>query len=502
MRNVKLFKMLLKNKLDPLQLEHHKKSYFDELRNFNKLKRRKEREFWNGKKRFLSLLQSNNPKEFWKNLKLKHSGVKGSFEKRQLFEIFSKLAENDVSEDEKLDNDTSDSEILGTEKIQEKLDKNIEKNEIKKVINSMKNGRAARIDKIIPELLKSFDENMLDLITFILNFIFVKDTFPEDWAVGVVVILHKDGDTNDLNNFRGITLLSMLGKLLIGVLNNRLSEVLQEENLLNENQAGFRKGYRTTGHIFALLTLINHYKNVKKMKLYVCSVDFRKAFNKVSHSLLWAKLINYGIGGKFMKIIISMYEQVKSCVRARSGLTDFFQYRCGLRQGCLLSPVFFALFLNDLQENLFEMGAKGVNLWDINICTLLYADDQNWDEIERIHLYFCKLTLGIKPSTPTDGIYAELGRYPLKIFRQIQMIKFAIRISNLNGSRYANKALTVLIEDDMKGYYNWFSQVTDIVKSNDIVDENDNNESIKKKIIGNYNHSLSERINNCDQGKN
>ena len=103
----------------------------------------------------------------------------------------------------------------------------------------MKNGKTAGIDKIIPELLKSLDENMLDLITLILNFIFVKGTFQEEWAVGVVVILHKDGDTNDLNNFRGITLLRMLGKLLIGVLNNRLSEVLQEENLLNENQAGF-----------------------------------------------------------------------------------------------------------------------------------------------------------------------------------------------------------------------------------------------------------------------
>ena len=64
-----------------------------------------------------------------------------------------------------------------------------------------------------------------------LNFIFVKGTFPEEWAVGVVVILHKDGD--NLNNFCGITLLNMLGKLLIGDLNNRLSEVLQEENLLN-----------------------------------------------------------------------------------------------------------------------------------------------------------------------------------------------------------------------------------------------------------------------------
>ena len=95
------------------------------------------------KKRFLTLLQYKNPKQFWKDLKLKRSGVKRSFEKRQLFEFFNKLVENDVLEDEKLDNDTSHSGILRTEKIQEKLDKNVEK--IKKVINSTKNGKAAGI---------------------------------------------------------------------------------------------------------------------------------------------------------------------------------------------------------------------------------------------------------------------------------------------------------------------------------------------------------------------
>ena len=54
-------------------------------------------------------------------------------------------------------------------------------------------------------------------------------------------------------------------------------------------------------------------------------------------------------------------------------MTDFFQYRRGLKHGCLLSPILFALFLNDLQDNLFEKGTERVNLWNINICT--YADD-------------------------------------------------------------------------------------------------------------------------------
>ena len=77
------------------------------------------------------------------------------------------------------------------------------------------------------------------------------------------------------------------------------------------------------------------------------------------------KLFKYGISGKFMTLVKSIYEQVKSCVKSRSGLTYFFKYKRGVRQGCLLSPVLFSLFLNDLQGYLLEGGANGITLWDI-----------------------------------------------------------------------------------------------------------------------------------------
>ena len=87
------------------------------------------------------------------------------------------------------------------------------------------------------------------------------------------------------------------------------------------------------------------------------------------------KLFKYGISGKFMTLVKSMYEQVKSFVKSKSGLTYFFKYKLGVRQGCLLSPVLFSLFLNDLQGYLLEGGANGITLWDIKIFSLLYADD-------------------------------------------------------------------------------------------------------------------------------
>ena len=126
----------------------------------------------------------------------------------------------------------------------------------------MKNGKAAGIDKIVSELIKALDVSTLEIIVHILNSILDSGIFPEEWTVGVIVNFYKDGEKSDLNNCRGITLLSMLGKkILVGVLNNRLSEFVAQADILRilENQCGFRKGYQTSDHIFTLFSLIDHY---------------------------------------------------------------------------------------------------------------------------------------------------------------------------------------------------------------------------------------------------
>ena len=126
--------------------------------------------------------------------------------------------------------------------------------------------------------------------------------------------------------------------------------------------------------MFTLFSVINHTINVKKISLYVCFIDFKKAFDKVSHVLLWQKLVNYGINGKFLNIIKSMYSKVKSCVCEKDGLTEFFPYNKALRQGCLLLPLLFALFLSDLNNFLLEQ-STGITVWDNQICAMLVADD-------------------------------------------------------------------------------------------------------------------------------
>jgi hypothetical protein len=84
--------------------------------------------------------------------------------------------------------------------------------------------------------------------------------------------MFKSGNPNDCNNYRGICVSSCLGKLFTSLLQNRLTNFLEKQNLLSVNQGGFREGYRTSDHIYILKTLINKYLNKCKKNLYVCFV--------------------------------------------------------------------------------------------------------------------------------------------------------------------------------------------------------------------------------------
>ena len=101
--------------------------------------------------------------------------------------------------------------------------------------------------------------------------------FPDEWSIGILVVLFKGGDEKDLNNYRGITLLSIFGKFFLGVLLERLNNIISQFEILEQNQIGFRKGYQTSDHIFTLRALIeNCFKN-NKGPLNVCFVDFTAA---------------------------------------------------------------------------------------------------------------------------------------------------------------------------------------------------------------------------------
>ena len=138
--------------------------------------------------------------------------------------------------------------------------------------------------------------------------------------------------------------------------------------------------YSTMDHVFTLKSLIDIFLH-KKKKLFCAFVDFKKAFDTVWRSGLWIKLISFGITGKLFNVIRNIYNNIKSCVQENGQKSDYFSCYTGVRQGENLSPLLFALYLNDLESFLKYNHVNNLKLNDsifdqfLKIQILLYADD-------------------------------------------------------------------------------------------------------------------------------
>lgn len=109
-------------------------------------------------------------------------------------------------------------------------------------------------------------------------------------------------------------------------------------------------------------------------KIYACFIDFRKAFDTINRDALFYKLSYYNIDGPFFSIMKDMYKEVLYLVKISEGITDFFNSSVGVKQGCILSPTLFSLYINDL-PSIFDSTCEPPKLNDNDISYLLYADD-------------------------------------------------------------------------------------------------------------------------------
>ena len=246
--------------------------------------------------------------------------------------------------------------------------------EINLAISQLRTNKSAGPDKLLNEFFIHGKEILNSTLSILFNKLFEIGYFPKEWSEGFIIPLHKKGSINDVENYRGITLLSTLGKLFSRIINNRLSEWAEQYYILIEAQAGFRPGMSTVDNIFVLHGLLTHYLNYGK-KLFCAFIDFTKAFDYIVRDNLWFKLIKLGLRGSILNIVKSMYENVKSRVKFCDKIGNEFFCSLGVRQGECLSPLLFSLFLNDIEEHFFYSGIEGLDLHMFKICMLLYADD-------------------------------------------------------------------------------------------------------------------------------
>lgn len=256
----------------------------------------------------------------------------------------------------------------------EELNIPITQDEIDKSIKQLSSNKSGGPDNYLNEFFIHGKVIFLPYLTKLFNKIFDLGYFPDSWSEGCIIPLHKKGSINEVNNYRGITLLSTLGKLFTRVLNNRLCKWAETNGVYIEAQAGFRGNMGTNDNIFALHGIINHMINNNK-QLYCAFIDFSKAFDYVSRDNLWMKLIKLGIRGKMLTLIKSMYDGVKSRVKYQNELSNVFDCHLGVRQGECLSPFLFAMFVNDIESHFMDKGSEGVDIYTFKLFLILYADD-------------------------------------------------------------------------------------------------------------------------------
>ena len=354
--------------------EERKQDYLEKKLQYNKLIKEKKKDY---KKETQEKLIENrkDSKKFWDLIKkISYRTVKLPNIKIAEWKSYFQNLLNPVNPNPEQAAPTSQQTEI---KIDE-LDKEITELEIQQAIDKQKDGKSAGIDEMSPELLKAAKPKITTYLTKLFNEIYQKSYFPSDWITSIIVPIHKKGSKAIMDNYRGISLLNLSSKLFTSILNSRLYNWLETNNKICLEQAGFRRNFSTTDHIFTLYNMVNNclYGN-RRGKLYVVFIDYRKAFDSIKRNKLWEALEEIGVSSKMIKMIQAIYSQVKAKVRFGSTISETINCPLGVKQGCLLSPALFSVLINKVAQKVAQGGRMGYQF--INggkeIFSLLFADD-------------------------------------------------------------------------------------------------------------------------------
>ncbi|KAJ8397554.1 hypothetical protein AAFF_G00438300 [Aldrovandia affinis] len=182
----------------------------------------------------------------------------------------------------------------------------------------------------------------------------------------------QKGNLSDCNNWRGITLLSIPGKVFCSVLLQRLKT--EVDNILREEQAGFRKGRSCSKQIFTLRNIIEQCLELQTT-LIINYIDFKKAFDSVHRESLWQIIQLYGVPSKYVNIFRALYHNSTCLVRTSSGTTNDFDIVTSVRQGCILSPLLFLIVINFVMRKTLAGTNYGIKWGQDRLTDLDFADD-------------------------------------------------------------------------------------------------------------------------------
>ena len=231
----------------------------------------------------------------------------------------------------------------------------VTKFEIDALTRKINISKSSGIELLSSRLLKDSFHIMGDKLAFLYNLSIQTTIFPDKWKKALVIPIPKSGDLKKVENYRPISLLPLPGKILEKLIHTQLSFHLEENEILSNNQFGFRKQRNTCHAISQLLNQI--YTNINKATVTAAIyIDFSKAFNCVQHKTLLNKLKHLNLDRKLIAWIGSYLNNREQRTMANNTYSTYRQVNQGVPQGSVLGPLLYIIYANDIAERIKYSG--------------------------------------------------------------------------------------------------------------------------------------------------
>ena len=227
-------------------------------------------------------------------------------------------------------------------------------------------------DKISPKFLKEGINQLTPVLTHIFNLSLKTSTFPAIWKQANVVPLFKKGIKSDVNNYRPVSLLSIVARVFERIMFKYLYNHLKENFVISSNQSGFLPGKST---VTQLVEVYYHLCNAIENHKEVCVVflDIAKAFDKVWHEGIIYKLEQCGISGKLLDWFKCYLENRKQRVVLNGQCSEWGRIESGVPQGSVLGPLLFLIYINDVSNAIVHCQ---IRLFADDTCLFIEVDDR------------------------------------------------------------------------------------------------------------------------------
>ena len=251
------------------------------------------------------------------------------------------------------------------------VDVNIDISDVVLALKQLKLGKTVGIDNLQAEHFMYADKAILCLIAMIINCMILHCYMPDLLMETIIIPIVKDKKKliTDKNNYRPVAITTVFSKMFEMIVLSRYEYML----LTHDNQFGFKSKHSTDLCVFSLKQIIEFYNSMSS-PVYVCFLDASKAFDRLNHWVLFSKLIDRGIPLLIVRLFIFWYSKQQFCIKWGGSFSTKFTITNGVRQGGVISPVYFNVYMDQLSCNLIKSGL-GCHINGYLVNHLMYADD-------------------------------------------------------------------------------------------------------------------------------